>query len=437
MSLPSPTPNISTPASSSDLTFGVEIELLLLFHEELLLPHLPGGAEILKPPYPADAATIAPRFHSGPYNAMPYQSWCLRNAGHDSRSREFGRDFRGYDTEVLEIVQKLLLEQGPQEGKTGLSAVVMSDPKTARDFSVWSITNDASLRGLSCNDKIELLLKLGISATDADMYDTFGIELPSRVYHFADTPTWQSEIGYVLETVRGAPLPYHHHHGFVTQRCGLHVHIGKPTPFTLKQLKTLSHLLVLYEKRINSLHPWHRSEEGCFSETWELHSNLDAFGIEPIVPDSPVSGEEVVLDDDDEVDPAWEMRRLAHETISATATTDSLVKLMCPSGKAHIVNLTYLLPKRQDAGFAPTIEFRQHAGCLDMEPVAWWVHFLGSLVNLCVSDDGCISVKQLMDDAMLDTHGQGDLDQLWDAIGFVEQGRMHFRRKMYEYRNRV
>ena len=59
-------------------------------------------------------------------------------------------------------------------------------------------------------------------------------------------------------------------------------------------------------------------------------------------------------------------------------TMAKLVRMMCGTTKGHIVNFQYLL--RQESA-ARTIEFRQHAGCLQEDDVRHWVELLMKLVN--------------------------------------------------------
>lgn len=52
---------------------------------------------------------------------------------------------------------------------------------------------------------------------------------------------------------------------------------------------------------------------------------------------------------------------------------------MSGKSKGHIVNWSYIA--RTD-GRARTLEFRQHAGCLNGEEVEWWVGFCIGMVRL-------------------------------------------------------
>lgn len=137
-------------------------------------------------------------------------------------------------------------------------------------------------------------------------------------------------------------------------------------------------------------------------------------------------------------------------------TLEQLVKTMCPSGKAHIVNLTYLLRGPSEGG--RTIEFRQHEGCLDVEGVRWWVAVCVGLVRAAermAGEFGCEAVDEW---GLVGDEGKGgwrsraseydgrgyktkewregiEVEEVWDLIALVPQGRAYFAERARRFRD--
>ena len=178
---------------------------------------------------------------------------------------------------------------------------------------------------------------------------------------------------------------------FTTEHCGLHVHIGLPTPpdlkpgtppptFSLATLQHLAYLSVIYEKAISTLHPPHRREHSPASLI-DLQTNLDNFIDEPTydlsdwnddadIPTTPITDEEA---------PPISFAKARAKIFSPDMTIPLLASLMGGKTKGHIVNWSYVA---RTNGLARTLEFRQHAGELRGEEVRWWVGFCVGLVRL-------------------------------------------------------
>jgi hypothetical protein len=74
--------------------------------------------------------------------------------------------------------------------------------------------------------------------------------LASRVLN-TGVPAYRDEIGAIIDVVKGTKTDKHG--AFITNQCGLHIHIEAPKD--LKVLKELALLLIVYEEEISKLHP--------------------------------------------------------------------------------------------------------------------------------------------------------------------------------------
>ncbi len=144
------------------LTFGVELELVLVFHEKRLqqiLSQDPKRAEatIIKDLEQRERDALGEIAAYGWVGTLSryYNSWALENAGthqyaktlkdEDIQSKTLkGKDIRRYGIEPLEIAREVLLPIRPNirihEGR--------AKPDDVHIFEDWHITNDYSLIGI-------------------------------------------------------------------------------------------------------------------------------------------------------------------------------------------------------------------------------------------------------------------------------------------------
>ncbi|KAK0510992.1 hypothetical protein JMJ35_006544 [Cladonia borealis] len=363
------------------VTFGVEVEAILAFHESALQAHLnaTGTACTIVKDLPEDSrrdlCIAQPEYL---LSRPKYMGWGLTaptNYTTSHSEHKFQRHFddnihkhgcRGYGGEILQLAHKIL----PQ-------GVHIHDSFTEKfnNFNSWHITHERSLVGVN---KSTLAHEFAISGrpkttTELEEWDTHGIELVSRVLSYQ--PSSFNEINTHLQSLSGTKDS--NHMAFTTEHCGLHVHIGLPTPpdlepgtppptFSLATLQHLAYLLVIYEKAISTLHPPHRRENSPASLI-DLQTNLDNFIEEPTydLSDWDDDADDNIPTTEDEP-PPLSFSTARAKIFSPHMTLPALASLMCGKSKGHIVNWSYL---ERTKGLARTLEFRQHAGELRGEEV--------------------------------------------------------------------
>lgn len=390
-------------AADIKLTFGVELECVFGFHESLLVEHLKtlnvAASAIVKDL--TDDMRLDFRRCRMDYmvTRRQYLSWALTSpvpllpSGEQTptglRLEKFG--CRPYADEILHVALPLL------PAGTDFQSLVYQGKRDA--FSQWHVCEDTSIMGA---DKKTLVASLGDRIVDASTWDSHGLELVSRILE--PSPAAFAEISSFLSSLRGDGAS--RHGALITDHCGMHVHIGLPPPvgaqngdvlpsFDLSTIQHLSYLLVMYETEFSSLHPASR-RQGDMAQI-DVASNLDDFYADMesrIIYDDDDWDPELEDDDDAEKslltppptppsdcpEPYYGLSfSRAREMIFAPGMTmTKLVKMMCGTTKGHIVNFQYLL---RDEHCARTIEFRQHAGCLDAADVREWVQLLLKLVK--------------------------------------------------------
>ena len=454
------------------VTFGVEFEAILAFHESLLQHHLSTTATTTTTTTEVDRPKIIKDIPDDTRRAMcqtqqeymmtrpAYMGWGLTTpttypsgkAGFnfqeffDNQIKKFG--YRGYGGEVLHIA-KLILPDGV--------AIHDSIASKYEDFGSWHVTQDRSLVGV---DKETLAheferAKRDVGKEEIEDWDTHGVELVSRVLPYQ--PSSFAEINTHLTSLRGGPESKHM--ASTTDHCGLHVHIGLPPPkdllpgtpppsFTLPTLQHLAYLLVIYEKAISQLHPSYR-REGSVASMVDLQTNLDNYIDEPTF-DFDIDFD---LNLDDKWDSNWDtslptatspppptssdtpsisFAKTRAKIFSKNMTVEKLATLMGGKTKGRIVNWLYAA---RTNGSARTLEFRQHQGTLDLEAVRWWVSFCVGLVRLAELRGREVGVGK--DGEVFGGEGyryteRSEEISFWDLLEEMEieeEGRVWFQRK--------
>lgn len=422
------------------LTFGVELECVFGFHESLLIEHLKtvnGAATDIVKDLTDDMRLDFRRCRTDYLvTRRQYMGWALtspvpllpsgKRTPTGNRLEKYG--CRPYADEILHVALPLL------PAGTDFQSLVYQGKRDT--FSQWHVCEDTSIMGA---DKQTLLAELQDRIDDVATWDSHGLELVSRILE--PTPAAFAEISSYLSSLRGDAAS--RHGALITDHCGMHVHIGLPPPanagdgellpsFDLPTIQHLSYLLVMYETEFSSLHPASR-REGDMSRT-DVASNLDDFYADM---------ESRMTYDDDDWDPELEdddaamslltppptppqdceepyyglsFSRAREMIFAPEMTMPKIVKMMCGTTKGHIVNFQYLL---RDEHCARTIEFRQHAGCLDEDDVRQWVQLLMKLVNKAYTMSQTVGVT-LGPDGGWNGEGYPNLDDKRNGGGVAE-----------------
>lgn len=231
--------------STFQVTFGIEVECVLAFHENLLRNHLAATETKtkIKKDIPEDIRRELKQgshhYHDDASRQI-HMGWALTaptaypaerdNNGYqehfDLQLSKFG--YRAYGGEILHVAQAVL--------PSGVKVYDSFSENRYTDFSHWHLTHEQGLVGIDREDlqqRLEKLRKDWLPAELANMielwsrakeWDTHPLELVSRVLPYNSASI--TEIDRHLIALNGGPT----HFAFATKHCGLHVHIGLPVP---------------------------------------------------------------------------------------------------------------------------------------------------------------------------------------------------------------
>ncbi|KAI9048078.1 hypothetical protein LZ554_007874 [Drepanopeziza brunnea f. sp. 'monogermtubi'] len=409
--------------SQDSMTYGVELEYVFAFKEDLIqftpFRGNPHGRTLVKDlPYATRAeerfSRCSPRFVPN----RIYNSWGVQT---EEPPRD-GHALNPYAVEPLRVVEAILRkgvpalqeEQGAARGMAGRTVRVMNTLLPAEKQQLnwenqmqWKVTKDHSVCGVGSGNISNWLP--GKVACGNDSWDSIGVEIISPVLDSGKSAD-KDRIRDIIEAMKGDTTAG----AFVTNQCGLHVHVGGPTADDFGHLeraaaekhasdikKELAIILLVYEYEIARLHPPCR-HPGHANAAYQFSSNrlglikdrLVKFPGE-LINDSVDTSLRSCIDVDCSTRAASEVASIpAIRSAMERATVENMVHLMhWPAvydkfqekpnrqngDKDRQVNLTYLL---RDSSLPRTIEFRQARGSLDAGDVSRWVDFCIGLVRL-------------------------------------------------------
>ena len=235
--------------SSFQVTFGIEVECILAFHESLLRKHLnntSSNSEIIKD-IPED---VRRKLNQIPENYQDYDmgrhdtsrqrylGWALTTPTSYPDEGAIGRcqelmdlhleryGYRAYGGEILHVAQQLLPD----------GVEVHDSFKKYTDFSHWHLTHERGLVGADKENLMQRLERQSLARSTTDPtnifkqpsltkdWDTHPLELVSRVLPYNSASI--AEVHQHLTALQGGLL----HFAYATKHCGLHVHVGLPVP---------------------------------------------------------------------------------------------------------------------------------------------------------------------------------------------------------------
>lgn len=482
----------STPVA---LTFGIEIEHILLFHETLLHPHLHTTSPTL-----AIKKTLSPEIRRQLCEGPPrhrlfhpeYRGWGLTTpTSYANFNLDPSIGVRTYADEVLHIEDTFFAGAG-----IGVD-IHDNDGKKAR-FSKWCLMPDWSLLGLTRDELRAQLQAVDTGDIDEEIekWDSHGVELVSpplvpSVESFAELRRYlsvlnqsssrpkltvpshtkktidegakgESSLSTKLKELSVAAIPEQAETSPIRERpatsstglyravaskeCGLHVHVGlppsiknssgdsAPSTFNLGHMQHLAYILVMCEPYISSLHPLHRRDPESPACQIEIRSNRQEMFQEPTYDLS----EDIDLDEPqvEDEEPELDFKFVRQQIFGADVTMEVLVKRLCPGGKGHIVNL-----KSRTDGCPRTVEFRQAAGTLDPDDIEHWVNFCVSLVRLAHEKAQTCrtgSAAELYGGSgypYKEWSGGMSVEDLFEMMGFDEEEKGYWRGRVERFRD--
>ena len=400
----------------SELTFGIEFEFVLIFHEGLIEDYLPPGARLRKHLTRAQRRNMTDAGFDTMDNTRPYESWAITDNSEESdpTKNAYGYPWRMYEGEPLHIVGLLLSEAG----YTTNVFVWPPEDKTPEIYRHWHVTNDRTLRGARRDKFIEFMDQVDYFCEIDDEWDSYGLELVSPVLRLADAANWERQVREVLAVLNGN-WDTSLHTAMVTKDCGLHVHVGRVGGWDLKTIQHLVYTCLSFELFTDLMHPPSRHKEDWRAPALVKHLlefGPDAQPTEPIHPD--------ILED---LKIYYQGISVFHADVFAEdRTLENIWLELADRGKQYLVS-TYSLSRAPP--HPQTVEFRQHAGTINFEETRWWVLFVTGIVRLaekCAANDTAFPP--------LDQRRTiPSLDMLLKAMDFPAEGRAFYRDRVNHY----
>ncbi|KAF1346680.1 hypothetical protein BDV97DRAFT_371252 [Delphinella strobiligena] len=414
------------------LSVGFECELKLAFEAQELCSAVPtvNDLVIIKDHDPV----IGQRAALGQYRDKEYRNWGLSDPANPFYPEETSLQafkkpneicsFRMYKDEPLKLVQHVLQA-------ADIKSTIHSDLSAKQhDFSQapWSIQRDASLQGLTLDQKISSFPRTVTTIEQANDVDCYGVELVS--WPLTSAASARDNVSRAAEALLVSLK-----HGFVADvETGMHAHVGHVdgTPFVLPVLQNLFLLVVLFEDELSSLHSQARRRG---AENPEIESNRVEFladGAEEVyraVPDSANPGQTISRQFYQNFMSITEIERKIFEEVDNATDPQARFRQLTGS-KQHQVNFSYCF--RQEG--AATVEFRQHDGTFDSDTVFHWYHHCRGLVALAqrYAREG-VTVTQRLNISTWDSRIQ--IQDLWEEMDLPLESRAFYRTRIATFKD--
>lgn len=339
-----------------DLTFGIELETILVYHESLLKPHIPPGTKIVKD------ITLGARDDS------EVTKWMFQ----DGRSRRYD-----ITTEPSKIAAELVRNSVDTEDPLADIQVTTQDIGNKKEYESWKVMQERAVPDLDAYTKEDLL-----EEHEPDEWTSQAIEFVSPVYWYTDDlEEVLTDVKAIREhvTTQGSFLHY-------PENCGLHVHVGSPdgARFPREVVRALAFLTIVYEDEISKVHAVHR-----VGQKSRIASNRKYWVNPKLYPKGTVL-------------PAYmrtprqhyaEIKQIREDIFHKTGDIEDdymRIQELLGDGREHIINWQYIYGFRKRRGYdrdeyipgPATVEFRQHETVERNAPIKHWIRFCVALVGL-------------------------------------------------------
>ncbi|KAH7410949.1 hypothetical protein BKA64DRAFT_772357 [Cadophora sp. MPI-SDFR-AT-0126] len=406
--------------STNNLTYGVELELVFAFHEDLIVFPSDGEYKVVKNlPYSVRALQRFSRVNPIFSPNKIYNSWGIESNIQDPFTHE---KLNPWKKEPLQIVANILKQNIP----------AFAVPSASRDLNIldtldmdnkkklnwdnkkqWKITKDHSVCGVGSKN---IQNWLPDKRVQPDNWDSLGVELVSPILN-SNTPHDKVRISEIVNALTRKEAT--ETGSFITNQCGLHVHVQGPSAAEFqrdlnmneddaeyhkaKVWRSLALILLVYEEEIARLHPPCR-RPGHPNTEYQFSSNRLGFmkeNLENIFPNRLV-GPTIKTTIDECLGVDCSTAAISQKAsipqiragLSKYSDMDVVALLNWPrtpraGGREKInralgdkdrqVNLTYLM---RTPDLPQTVEFRQAKGSLNAEDINHWVDFCIGIVRL-------------------------------------------------------
>ena len=393
--------------------FGVEIEVIFAFHEDLLVHvlkkrHLTRD-HIVKEIPTAVKKAIGLRNHGSPpsyFDTRPgHRGWVLRidqadslkdwQAKGEERANVVG-DCRTYWTEPLDIVQGIL--RSSKNYTIDVEVSTTSDAKERFSYKEWKVANDFTLAPAG---KAELKAAMEDRITEKEVanWDNTGVEIVTPIMHRLGNDVEFDEIKLYLETLRGDETS---NFGIFPSKYGaVHVHVGfADSALTLLTLQHLAFIMLQYEPLLVQLFPLHRNgshvanvQRGlCREDTKSNQDRARMFELN--------KGESLSITMDDLGKGVFSTQSITH--LCTMMQFDGPAPSPTYGTKGHLVNFINLAEAEKEyEGAKRTVEFRHHESTVDSDAIKMWVKLLlricGAAERIASSDQNLSGGKEALE----------------------------------------
>lgn len=278
-----------------------------------------------------------------------------------SNSDNLHRRIRRY---VLDLLCHKLQKFSPQRPSVIGTIKEFAYPGEVIDFSIWSLTWDASVT--PSRESYAILYNLD-ERQFRWLYWVAGVELVSPILELDDENKWLPQFQQIHVDLKNVE----HSGAYFTGTEGLHIHLSitNSPEMSLRVVQNVMALYGIFESEIVSwLHP--RRRDNVFALSLRK-------GVEDFRP---------VQEDGTEAKAKKYTPQIYTERIYATQNLDALKILVGGTGgrgpATGFRNPKYVAVHISSRpGKKTTLEFRQHQGTLEPDSIKWWVLFLGYLMR--------------------------------------------------------
>ncbi|CAL3967342.1 unnamed protein product [Diplocarpon coronariae] len=211
--------------------YGVELECVFVFHEDQIMPGRYNGESIetrksldYKQRSERRFSRCDPRF----VNDRIYNSW-----GRFCEAKMDNQNLNPYTSEPLLIARDVLRRKvkalGPDPRNPRVMGTMTPADKKSIDWDSgrWILTPDASVCGVGSENIAKWLPNKVLAPGQTwDSFDSYGIEIVSPILN-SNEMNDKFRIRDIVGAIRGSDTE--NNAAFVTNQCGLHVHVEAPT----------------------------------------------------------------------------------------------------------------------------------------------------------------------------------------------------------------
>ncbi|KAK3679053.1 hypothetical protein LTR78_001506 [Recurvomyces mirabilis] len=268
-----------------------------------------------------------------------------------------------------------------------------------KEYTHWRISQDCAVESVA------------EKATWPGGFGCESVELSSRKFYFGDREDWRGEVQRVLDVV--AKIENAGCRFLLNKSAGFHVHVGQQgSSFSLRTAKNVLQFCTAFERLLDGIHATNRILYPSEFEFDHWHIPLSWFHQHnhTALPNTNLYDWLRAIED---MKTFAELKKffLLDETFVEELDTYG-ARADWPMTHNSAVNIENLHSGHPEERIKGTVEFRQHAGTVDMLAIVHWVEVVVRIVDFCRTEDPANFVAFLA----LGIDSSFELGELLDAI---------------------